>query len=126
MNPIGIDLPIVLGKTGYFKQTYSTLEEAKVNLINLLFTRYGERLMQPTFGTKIYELLFENITLDIPEIIESEIREQTKKWIPYIFISTIDVNVSKKYIDNNKIKITIVFSVNNVTELETLNLEFNF
>jgi phage baseplate assembly protein W len=44
------------------------LELVKLDLLNHIFTRRGERVMMPTFGTRIPDLAFEpldDITLDI-------------------------------------------------------------
>ena len=44
------------------------LELVKLDLLNHIFTRRGERVMMPTFGTRIPDLAFEpldNVTLDI-------------------------------------------------------------
>ena len=60
LNPdvfIGLKLPLGYSDTGYFKQTKTTMEQAKWNIINLLQTIPGERLGQPTFGSKIHKLL---------------------------------------------------------------------
>ena len=44
-----------------FAQSYSTEDQAISNLKNLLLTRKGERFMQPDFGTRIFDSLFETI-----------------------------------------------------------------
>ena len=44
------------------------LELVKLDLLNHIYTRQGERVMMPTFGTRIPDLAFEpldNVTLDI-------------------------------------------------------------
>ena len=56
---VGITLPLRLGNSGYFEQSYTTLEQVKSNVINLLLTIPGERYMQPTFGSNLYSHLFE-------------------------------------------------------------------
>ena len=40
-------------------QTFSDLELVKRDLLNVFYTRRGERLMMPTFGCNIWDLLFE-------------------------------------------------------------------
>jgi phage baseplate assembly protein W len=44
-------------------------ELIKQDLFNHFYTRQGERLMQPNFGTVIWDLLFEPLTPEIKEII---------------------------------------------------------
>lgn len=54
------------------KKTFSIIdvELVKLDLLNHIFTRRGERVMMPTFGTRIPDLTFEpldSITLDVLE-----------------------------------------------------------
>jgi len=44
-------------------------ELIKQDLFNHFYTRQGERLMQPNFGTVIWDLLFEPLTPEIKEVI---------------------------------------------------------
>jgi hypothetical protein len=63
---------------GYSSYEYQTnkafsiadAELVKLDLLNHIFTRRGERVMMPTFGTRIPDLVFEpldSITLDVLE-----------------------------------------------------------
>ena len=58
-TPIGLTLPIQDGSSGYFAQSFDTLTQIKTNITNLLNTRQGERRLQPTFGTRLWNLSFE-------------------------------------------------------------------
>ena len=110
-QPIGLHLPIRMGKTGFFDQTFTTLEEARGSLINLLKTRKGERIMHPDFGTDIYSLLFEQITPSLLDEIEAEIRNAINTWLPYIEIGEIIVNTSDRLIELNRIEIHITYGL---------------
>lgn len=110
-NPLGIKIPIQLGKTGFFNQTFTSLEEAKSNLMNLLLTRKGERLMHPDFGTDIYGLLFSQITKDLNIKIEKQIRKAAEVWLPYVALSNVEVDISEENIENNKINIKVGFTL---------------
>ena len=57
---IGVDLPF--NSPGVFRVTYTTKDQTKANLINLLLTQTGERVMNPEFGTELRKFLFEGIT----------------------------------------------------------------
>tara|TARA_R100000734_G_C3224822_1_gene34966 strand:+ start:10 stop:249 length:240 start_codon:yes stop_codon:yes gene_type:complete len=68
LNPdvrIGLKLPFNRGNSGLFPQTETTLEQAGSNIKNLLLTAKGERVMQPEFGSRLRELLFEQQTEDL-------------------------------------------------------------
>ena len=112
LNPdtfIGLQLPMGYSDTGYFKQTKTTLAQAKYNIINLLRTIPGERLGQPTFGSKLHELLFEPMNEDFSETIVESIRESISTWLPYISIKDIKVNFPEQF--SNQVDITVVFGL---------------
>ena len=90
-----------MGNIGFFNQTFTSLEEAKSNLLNLLLTRRGERVMHPEFGTDIYNLLFSQITRDLKQKIEGEIRTAVETWIPYILLTEVQVDISDENIEKN-------------------------
>ena len=48
---VGIRFPLDHSPEGFFYKTKTILEQAKSNLINLLLTSKGERVMQPEFGS---------------------------------------------------------------------------
>jgi len=60
-----------IGKTKNFKLT--DFELAKRDLMNHLQTRKGERLMKPNFGTIIWNVLFEPLTLELQSLIEDDL-----------------------------------------------------
>ena len=75
----GIVLPVQRGNGGYFEQAFSSFEQAKSNLKNLLLTKRGERVFQPNFGTGLHELLFEQLTTDLEVKLALEINLNHKK-----------------------------------------------
>ncbi len=112
LNPdtfIGLKLPMGYSDSGYFKQTKTTLQQAKYNIINLLQTIPGERLGQPAFGSNLHTILFEPMTEDFGDVLESSIRESISKWLPYVNIKNIEV-VTPDY-NVNQVNITIDFGL---------------
>lgn len=103
---IGIMLP--LGGDPLFKLSYTTEEQSISNLKNLLLTRKGERPFQPFFGTDVYSLLFEQMTQDLEDSLSSSLTADIQYWLPYIVISSIDINVNE---DDNKINISLNYRV---------------
>ena len=51
------------------------VELVKLDLLNHIFTRRGERVMMPTFGTQIPDLVFEPLDDTTLAILESELLE---------------------------------------------------
>lgn len=58
---IGVSLPLSHGDQGFFAKTKTTLDQARSNIRNLLLTIKGERLGNPTFGSNLYRVLFEQM-----------------------------------------------------------------
>ena len=127
LNPdvrIGLKLPFNRGKSGLFSQSQTTLEQAGSNIKNLLLTAKGERVMQPDFGSRLRELLFEQYTEDLSSRIQSEIQEAISTWLPYINISSVNIIQSDE--DPNTTSVDIDFSLNyepDRFESITLNLD---
>ena len=112
LNPdtyIGLKLPMGYSDSGYFKQTKTTLQQAKHNIINLLKTIPGERLGQPTFGSQLHSILFEPMNEDFGDILEESIRSSLAKWLPYINIKNIEITMPDYNI--NQVNIIIDFGL---------------
>lgn len=112
----GITLPVKRGNTGYFEQAFSSFEQAKSNLRNLLLTRRGERIMQPNFGSGLHELLFEQATEQLEQRLEEEITNTVNFWLPYIEISEIEVTMTDEMKDRNQVDMKVIFTVGNTFE----------
>ena len=112
LNPdvfIGLKLPLGYSDTGYFKQTKTTLQQAKYNIINLLKTIPGERLGQPGFGSDLHSILFEPMNEDFSDILKDSIRTSLETWLPYINIKNIEITMPDYNI--NQVNITIDFGL---------------
>ena len=112
LNPdvfIGLKLPLGYSDTGFFKQTKTTLQQAKYNIINLLKTIPGERLGQPTFGSQLHSILFEPMNEDFSDILEDSIRSSLETWLPYINIKNIEITMPEY--NTNQVNITIDFGL---------------
>lgn len=112
----GITLPVKRGNTGYFEQAFSSFEQAKSNLKNLLLTRKGERIMQPNFGSGLHELLFEQADDQLEQRLEEEITNTVNFWLPYIQISEIEVTMTDEMKDRNQVDMKVIFTVGNTFE----------
>ena len=117
---VGITLPIQKGETGYFRQSFQTFDQIKSNIKNLLLTKKGERVCQPDFGSGIHDLLFNPATERFEEDVENTINEALEKWLPYVIVEDIDVDVSKDYTDNNQAKVSIKFKQQGQQQLGTV------
>jgi len=111
LNPsktVGLKLPLASDKFNNFALTKNSLEQAEFNLKNLLQTYIGERPMQPTFGSKLLELCFEQQNDDLPENIEKEVRRAVSEWLGYINIRNVETLTEEG--DLNQIYVKIEYS----------------
>jgi phage baseplate assembly protein W len=99
---IGVVLP--MGGNPLFKLSYTTEEQALSNLKNLLLTRKGERPFQPLFGTNIYSILFEQLSLDTSTVLKDSLEDDIRFWLPYIVIDDLVITQEN---DFNRINIML-------------------
>jgi phage baseplate assembly protein W len=110
VNPLDLQKNIVIGVSlpfnapGVFNKTYSTKEQTKSNLINLLLTDKGERIMNPEFGTDLRKSLFDNITDSSIEILKAKITDAVNIFIPEIFLEDVIIEPDSDY---NTLNVTI-------------------
>ena len=116
---IGITLPLQIGNVA-FNQSFTTLEQVKTNIKSVLLTKRRERVMQPLLGSGLQEALFEPNDEKIEDRIESTITDTLNTWLPYVSVSSIIVERNNSTIDENKINVSLQFTYNNNTNLETL------
>jgi len=110
VNPLDLQKNIVIGVSlpfdapGVFNKTYSTKDQIKSNLVNLLLTDKGERIMNPEFGADIKKSLFDNMTDSSAELLKLKIIDAISIFIPEVILGDISVVPN---IDYNTLDITI-------------------
>jgi hypothetical protein len=123
---LGIGINKNSNKGGVFAVNYTTLNQAKDNIKNLILTRKGERLMQPEFGCDVWKVLFEPMDGQIIEnLIENYIIDAVETWLPYLTITNIIFDYDDTDIDLNRIILEIKFALSsnpNLTETITINV----
>jgi|TARA_B110000503_G_scaffold115755_1_gene174302 phage baseplate assembly protein W len=94
-------------------------DSVKESMKNLILTDRGERLMQPNLGGNINAMLFENITPAIIILIQNQVRNTIELYEPRAEL--IDV-VATSNIDDNTVRVRIVFYITNVQQPITLDV----
>ena len=91
INPLDADDNVAIGVTfpfngnAVFNSSFTTKTQIKSNLLNVLLTDPGERIMEPTFGVGVKRLLFEqNINEDD---LKERINGQVNIYVPEIEIT---------------------------------------
>lgn len=123
---IGVVLPFGKADNGvYFKQSFTTIDQAKSNIQNLILTIRGERIMHPTLGSGIWNTIFEPMTTgdELSIQLDSLIRESVAQWLPYINIDTLTVTFDGA---NNLVNIAMTISLKNDPQTkDTLELSIS-
>jgi phage baseplate assembly protein W len=111
---------------GIFPVNFTTINQAKDNIVNLIMTKKGERLMQPEFGCDIWNLIFQPIVdEDIQLQVENAIIDAVNNWLPYITITSIVVNTEDELKDTNTFNVSLGFALSsntNITDSVTITL----
>jgi phage baseplate assembly protein W len=123
---LGIAINSASNTGGAFQVNYTTLQQAKSNLINLILTKKGERVGQPDFGCDIWRILFDPIIDgEIDARVEQTIMDAVSIWLPYISIDEIFLEYTPELIDTNGFNVEIKFSLSsnpNLGETVTVNV----
>jgi len=115
VNPLDLQKNIAIGVSlpfngpGVFKSTYTTKDQIKSNLVNLLLTDTGERIMNPNFGTNLKRFLFEGITDSNLETLKDNILNSILSYISEITVTNI---ILVPNTDNNLVDLTIEYYLN--------------
>ena len=122
---IGITLPIRLGNTGYFEQSFDTLRQVKSNFINLILTRKGERVHQPEFGCDIHKYLFEQLTPETIEGARQSVINAVNQWMPFLELIRFELDATPENIDRNRLRLYVGYRLTNAPNIEDqIVLEF--
>jgi phage baseplate assembly protein W len=119
---IGIKLPF--NAPGVFYSTFSTKDQLKYNLVNLLLTSKGERIDNPEFGTLLRAQLFGQMTEATFGDIKESIIDSVQTYIPEILINRIDFLQEGEYGSNTLVvKIDYQILISGQTDTVTVNFE---
>ena len=96
-TPIGLNFPLQRGNVGYFDQSMDSFTAYRMNIINLIRTIPGERRMNPAFGCRLWNFVFEPNDAFLPDKIGKVIKEDISIWVPGVTVTSVDV----KYLEND-------------------------
>lgn len=86
----GFQFPIFKNSLGFFFSQKGN-DTIKGDLIQLILTNPGERVMLPQFGTPLRKYIYEPNVEVVKNSIKKEISNAIQKWEPRITIKSIDV-----------------------------------
>lgn len=88
-------------------------------LRNLILTNLYEKPFQPTFGSRIRGLLFEDVSFITANMLQTEIQTVIKNFEPRVSIDAIRVQAQP---EENRYAVTLRFYINNLEDPVTINL----
>lgn len=109
-----------------FEQTkefqITDVECVKMNLLNHIFTKRGERVMMPNFGSFIPEMTFEPLDEDLVEAVREELQ--------YIFeydprVSVLKLTIEPDY-NNNTVMVNVTLRYIELNTVDDMNLNIEF
>lgn len=109
----GVNRPFLV--EGRFMSFQQDVRLIKNDLIQLLLTAPGERVMRPDFGTLLRRFVFNNITRESLVLLRENILEAIAKYEPRITIKRFFIRDDA---DRNQVTIDLYASVNNNPSLE--------
>ncbi len=117
---IGVSLPF--NAPGVFYSTYTTKDQIKSNLVNLLLTDTGERLMNPNFGTLLRRFLFEGITDSNIESLKESVLNSIAIYVPEVAVLELIISPNADY---NLVELTInyVLKISNTPDQITVQFQ---
>jgi uncharacterized protein len=125
VNPLDLQKNIAIGVSLPFNKpftsTYTTKDQIKSNLINLLLTSRGERIMNPLFGTGLRDFLFEGITDLNIENLRLDLINSINMFIPEI--SVVNINILPGY-DSNSIELNLSYLLNISNAPDQVTVQF--
>ena len=116
---IGVSLPF--NAPGVFNSTFTTKDQIKSNLVNLLLTSTGERIMNPNFGTLLKRFLFEGITDSNLESLKDNLLNSISIYIPDITVTNIIITPNTDY---NSIDLNVDYVVNISQSPDQVTVQF--
>jgi phage baseplate assembly protein W len=99
MSFYGAPYPIIRTPRGLLA-TQEGLSQIKSDLLVLLMTNPGERIMLPEFGTPLRTLIFEQNDVVVVQQATQMISDSITRWEPRITVSDISVSVLPQSISN--------------------------
>ena len=118
----GVGVSIPFSAPGCFSPTYTNKDATKANLINYFLTSRGERYLNPTFGNRLQNLLFEQLTQDRVREINSIVKRDLQIYFPKVE----PVEVTTTGIpDTNTVQFVLKYTIRdtNIEDEVVINIE---
>lgn len=133
MKFLGVPYPITRHPRGFLRSSYG-INQIKSDLLQLLLTNPGERVMLPNYGTPLKRLIFDQNDSSLESDAREMIINSINMWEPRITVQQIDVSSTvdqtqlnpgdpKEDLENILMIKILFFDPENIQEVEELSLE---
>ena len=117
---VGVSLPF--NAPAVFNSTYTTQDVIRNNLINFFLTDQPERYLNPLFGGNLRSFVFEQMSADNNEKIDTYLLQQLSQYFSNLEV----VNLNTKFSpDINTVDISLTYLIKNTGITDSIQLEFN-
>ena len=117
--------PLKAGNADTFELYDDINQQIGFYLKNLLLTSPGENISDSDYGVGLRRFMFEPNLPSIRSSIAGAISSQISEYLPYLNVEDIQVNASAKEIDNNSLKVRIIYSIPNDVAQQIFELDLN-
>jgi phage baseplate assembly protein W len=117
---IGVALPF--NTPAVFQTVYTTQEQLKYNIINFLLTNRRERIFNPNFGASIRNKVFEQISAETLDKLDTQIRAGINQYFPNVIITDLTFGGSP---DRNSLTVQFSYTINNTGASDNIILSLN-
>ena len=117
---VGVALPF--NTPAVFQTVYTTKEQLKYNIINFLLTNKRESIFNPNFGASIRNKVFEQITADTVDTLDSQIRTGVNQYFSNVVITDLTFGGNP---DQNLLTIQFSYTVSNTGESDNITIDLN-
>jgi phage baseplate assembly protein W len=125
VNPLDLQKNIAIGVSlpfnRPFNSTYTTKDQIKSNLLNLLLTSPGERVMNPAFGSGLKRFIFEDITSTSLDSLQESLLASISLYIPDITVTNLNFDTDQ---DNNTVTLNLEYVLNISNTPDQVTVQF--
>tara|TARA_B100000035_G_scaffold67238_1_gene54930 strand:+ start:1508 stop:1924 length:417 start_codon:yes stop_codon:yes gene_type:complete len=113
------DIPMNFFKNSFTKDisVVKNAEAIKQSVRNIVLTSPGEKLFDPTFGSRIYTMLFEPLDAFLIDALSVEILNTVKNYEKRVTVT--DLKCKADY-DNNAVDVTLEYKIIGIPVTETI------
>jgi len=98
------------------------VEAVASGIEEILKTRKGERVMLPSFGSVLPDILFEPLDGTAIKILSRTVKEEIEMWDNRVFVESVELYSDP---DRSSLSVTILFQIRGYTEIFKLDTVIN-